>query len=245
MSYSADYHAFHDVFSGGKESPKSKCPDGKIRSKYGSPPYARCMKPETASELKSLATIGYHTRVASADTSPRYSPRWGREVEGHRGNYKNPRAAVARTSTAYTRTDKRTNKESHIEPRHHALQTSSGLKADDFTHNRRGRLVSVKASRAALERYNAPGSPTKRALEKGRRAFVEKLSPRANIPAGEPGSLNAGQLALLRKLQRETNGDSGEARGERSASTSPRPKMAGVVDRVTANALREYATTPR
>jgi len=242
MSYSADYSPFRGASSGGKDSPKSKCPDGQVRSKYGSPPFARCMKQETASELRSLATIGYHTRVASADTSPRYSARWGRMVEGHRGNYKNPRAAVARASTAYTRTDKRTNKESHISPRHHARQTSSGLQADDFTHNRQGRLVSVKASRAALARYNAPGSPTKRALEKGRRAFVEKMSPRANIPAGQPGALNAGQHALLRKLQREVNGD---ARGERSASTSPRPRMAGVVDRVTANALREYANNSR
>jgi hypothetical protein len=242
MSYLTGYYNWHDdtKLSGGSSSPKPKCNDGQIRSKHGTPPYARCMKTETASELRSLATIGFHTRVASADTSPRFSEKLQRVVGGHRGNYKNPRAAVARKLTAYTRTDPRTNTEIYIQPRNHARQTTGGLKADDFKLNRSGELVSVKASDAALKRYNAPGSPTRLALENGNRAYVEKLSPRAKIPAGQAGALNAGQLALLKKLQGELLSSR-----EHSKDTSQRPKMTKIVSRVTADALREYADKRR
>ena len=156
-------------------------------------------------------------------------------------NYKNPRAAVARKSTPYTRNGM------DIEPTHHARQTSSGLRADDFTHNRHGRLVSVKARKAALERYHAPNSPTKRALENGCRAFVLKMSPRAQIPAGQAGALNAGQRALLRKLQEDGTQKERENSTTRPGvyATSPRPKMARLVSRVTADSLREYSEKRR
>ena len=117
-----------------------------------------------------------------------------RRFQGRTKLYKNPRSAVGRSTPKKNKFGDSTK----LKWKNHAYQTTGGLTAIDMEVNKRGRLVSIKASKSATTRYNLKPSNKKSSrkhLEKGQKALFQylekKVENREPVKKNEVGLLEA------------------------------------------------------